>query len=298
MNAQGEIVMSDAAHTHKELVAGFFGRAAASCDGMGPHAFTYFGRRLVELAQIPWGAQVLDVATGRGAVLFPAAEHVGPHGHVVGIDVTEPMVQLTAAEISQRKVTNAEVRQMDAEHLVFPDARFDCVLCGFGLMFFPDLQRALAEFRRVLRLSGRVAVTTRGEEDEPEKRFSELVRAYRFDVRLGLHALQTPAALKEVLQQAGLTDIQVTGEEVDFVYADEEEWWAMMRSGGPGASLERMPSDTLERFKTDALLCCKHSSIPMVCTIPAGSCTRLQWHLVEQRALCGDVGDYRKGKFA
>jgi hypothetical protein len=78
-----------------------------------------------------------------------------------------------------------------------------------------------------------------------------VVRAYRFDVRLGLHALQTPAALQEVLQQAGLTDMQVMSEAVDFVYADEEEWWAMMRSGGPGAALERMPSDTLARFKAD-----------------------------------------------
>jgi O-methyltransferase / aklanonic acid methyltransferase len=251
MNAQGTIVMSDAPHTHKELVAGFFGRAAASYDRMGPHAFQYFGRRLVELAQIPCGAQVLDVATGRGAVLFPAAAHVGPQGHVIGIDVAEPMVQLTAADIRQRGVTNAEVRQMDAERLLFPDARFDGVLCGFGLMFFPDLPRTLAEFRRVLRLHGRVAVTTRGEADEPEKRLSALVRAYGFDVRLGLHALQTPAALQEVLQQAGLTDIQVTGEEVDFIYADEEEWWAMMRSGGPGAALERMPSETLARFKAD-----------------------------------------------
>jgi len=253
MNAHGEIVMSDAAHTHKALVAGFFGRAAASYDRMWPHAFEYFGRRLVELAQIPGGAQVLDVATGRGAVLFPAAAHVGPQGHVVGIDVAAPMVQLTAAEIRRRGVTSAEVRQMDAEHLGFPEARFDWVLCGFGLMFFPDLPRALAEFRRVVRRGGRVAVTTRGEEDEPVQRFSALVRASGFDVRLGLHALQTPAALNEVLRQAGLTDIQVTGEEVDFVYADEEAWWAMMRSGGPGASLERMPSETRERVKADIL---------------------------------------------
>jgi ubiquinone/menaquinone biosynthesis C-methylase UbiE len=253
MNAHGEIVMSDAAHTHKALVAGFFGRAAASYDRTWPHAFEYFGRRLVELAQIPGGAQVLDVATGRGAVLFPAAAHVGPQGHVVGIDVAAPMVQLTAAEIRRRGVTNAEVRQTDAEPLGFPEARFDWVLCGFGLMFFPDLPRALAEFRRVVRRGGRVAVTTRGEEDEPVQRFSALVRASGFDVRLGLHALQTPAALNEVLRQAGLTDIQVTGEEVDFVYADEEAWWAMMRSGGPGASLERMPSETRERVKADIL---------------------------------------------
>jgi len=251
MNVQRKILMSDAAQTHKALVAGFFGRAAASYDRTGPHAFEYFGRRLVERAQIPGGARVLDVATGRGAVLFPAAAHVGPQGYVVGIDVAAPMVQLTAAEIRQRGVTNAEVRQMDAEHLAFPEVRFDWVLCGFGLMFFPDLPRALAEFRRVVRRGGRVAVTSRGEEDAPVQRFNALVRASGFDIRLGVHALQTPAALNEVLRQAGLTDIQVTGEEVDFVYADEEAWWAMMRSGGPGASLERMPSETLARFKAD-----------------------------------------------
>jgi hypothetical protein len=47
-------------------------------DRVGPRFFSHFGRRLVALAQIPSGAHVLDVATGRGAVLFPAAECVGP----------------------------------------------------------------------------------------------------------------------------------------------------------------------------------------------------------------------------
>ena len=244
--------MSGEEDTHKEVVAGFFGRVAANWDRVGPPFFKYFGRRLVEVAHIPCGGQVLDVAAGRGAVLFSAAEQVGPQGHVVGIDLAEAMVQGTAAEINQRGVTNAEARQMDAEHLVFPNAAFDCVLCGFGLMFFPDLQGALTEFRRVLRPGGLVAVTTWGEETEPIKCFRELVRAYQSDVRLGLHPLRTPEALKAALQQAGFTNIQVTGEEVDFVNADEEEWWVMMRSEGPGASLERMPSDTLERFKAEA----------------------------------------------
>ena len=49
---------------------------------------------------------------------------------------------------------------MTAEHLDFPDATFDRVLCGFGMMFFPDQLRAFGEFRRVVKSGGRLAVST------------------------------------------------------------------------------------------------------------------------------------------
>jgi len=55
-------------------------------------------------------------------------------------------------EISQRGLANAQIRQMDAEHLDFPESSFEVVLCGFALFFFPQLDRALAEFGRVLKL--------------------------------------------------------------------------------------------------------------------------------------------------
>jgi O-methyltransferase/aklanonic acid methyltransferase len=56
-------------------------------DQGGPDYWDYFGVRLVEHAQIPPGARVLDVGCGTGASLFPAAEKVGEGGHVIGIDI-------------------------------------------------------------------------------------------------------------------------------------------------------------------------------------------------------------------
>lgn len=244
--------MSDDANTQKEFVAGVFSRAASTYDRIGPPFFAHFGRRLVELARIRRGAQVLDVATGTGAVLFPAAEQVGPHGYVVGVDLADPMVQAAAAEIRRQGLANAEVCRMDAERLAFPDAAFDFVLCGLSLFFFPHLQRSLTEFRRVLRRDGRVAVTTFAEQDEPSRRVDKLLKAYQVEYKLMLHSLRTPAEIEAAAQKAAFNDIQVTREEVDFVYADEEEWWAMSWSHGLRAALERMTSDTLERFKTDA----------------------------------------------
>src|ERR1700694_1372197 len=136
-----------------------FDRLAPEYDAVGPHCFAYFGRRLVEEVGITAGQHVLDVASGRGAVLFAATEKVGPTGSVVGIDLAEGMVRATNAEAGQRGL-GAPVRVMDAERLDFPDAAFSRVLCGFGVMFFPHLDQALSEFRRVLEPGGRLGVST------------------------------------------------------------------------------------------------------------------------------------------
>jgi O-methyltransferase/aklanonic acid methyltransferase len=77
--------MSSKANEQKEHIAGVFSRAASAYDRVGPQFFTHFGRRFVDLAEITPGARVLDIASGRGAILFPAAEQVGTDGSVIGI---------------------------------------------------------------------------------------------------------------------------------------------------------------------------------------------------------------------
>jgi SAM-dependent methyltransferase len=87
--------MSDRERRRKEGLARLFDQVASTYDHVGPRFFSHFGRRPVEVTQIPTGAVVLDVATGRGAILFPAAEQVGPQGHAVGIDLSARMVRET-----------------------------------------------------------------------------------------------------------------------------------------------------------------------------------------------------------
>lgn len=250
--------MSEKERKTKEDVAGLFNRVASTYDRIGPRLFSHFGRRLVELAQIHDGANVLDVAAGRGAVLFPAAEQVGPHGQVVGIDLSAEMVHETAAEIETSGLKNASMRQMDAEQLVFPDASFDFVLCGLSIFFFPQPQRALDEFYRVLRPSGRVGVTAFAKDSEAFSWFREILRSYpSTDFQNGkgqetaTPAFDTPAELEESLSNAGFESIKVVKEGVDFAYRNEEELWLWFWSVATRLRLEQMDSSTLERFKAD-----------------------------------------------
>jgi len=133
--------MTDEGERKREESLRVFSQAATIYDRIGPGSFSHFGRRLVDLAEIEAGANVLDVAAGRGALLFPAAARVGANGHVTAIDFSPDMVRETAKDIESRKLNHAEIRQMDAEQMTFSDASFDRVVCGFALWMFAEPAR-------------------------------------------------------------------------------------------------------------------------------------------------------------
>jgi len=237
------------ASAKKQALQGVFDRAASIYGGVG--YFPVLGQWLVDLAELPAGAHVLDVACGHGAALIPAAQQVGPRGRVIGIDLSDGMVREAGAAIRQLGLTQAKALQMDAEQLQFPDASFDVVLCGFSLQFFPHLDQALAEFRRVLRPGGRIVATTWGREDEDWRWYQDLRKAYQAVVKLSSQSFDRPEELVGPFSRAGFVEIRIVSRELDVVYETEEAWWAMQWSISGRAGLERLGPGRLERFKAD-----------------------------------------------
>jgi O-methyltransferase / aklanonic acid methyltransferase len=226
----------------KEQIAGLYHRVAAAYGHVGPNIFAYAGQHLVEHIGLAEGAYVLDVGTGRGANLFPAAEAVG-------------MVQETSAEIKRRNLPHVSVRQMDAEHLTFPDASFDAVLCGFAIFLFPDLEQALSEFFRVLCPGGKVGITIAQDLDTLSHWYGERISDYHARYHFPLHAGggegSNYAELPHYLTHAGFSDVQLHQEQADFVYADAQEWWDSRWTHGTRYSLEQMAPEVLTQFKDE-----------------------------------------------
>ena len=137
-------------------------KAAPLYERCWQHQLAPAQRRMLELAALAPGERVLDVACGTGLVTFPAAEAVGPNGDVLATDLSEAMVATVTAEAARRGLAHIRARRMDAEQLDVPDASFDVVLCGLGLMYVPDPLQALREFRRALRPGGRAAMAVWG----------------------------------------------------------------------------------------------------------------------------------------
>ncbi|MBM4431685.1 MAG: methyltransferase domain-containing protein [Chloroflexi bacterium] len=247
--------MHDEERVYKEYVSQTFNRAAPSYDRVGPRFFSYFGDRLVELAGVWDGASVLDVGCGRGAILFPAAAKVGASGEVIGIDIAETMLQQTAKDIENLGLENARVCNMDAEALHFPEARFDFVICGFGLYEFYDLAPALAEAFRVLKSKGVFAASLWGRNvDRRWDGFRRIVKSYRGQLKPAPEAknvprLRDPADIEAILSQAGFTNTQTVVEEKEFYFQDVDEWWAFEWSHGNRFLWERLELPILERCR-------------------------------------------------
>lgn len=118
---------------------------------------------LISHASLIPGERVLDVACGTGLVAFAAARAVGAGGRVVGIDLSDRMVDASRRRAVQLGLSNTSFARMDAERLELADASFDVALCALGLMYVPDPEQALFELRRVVRPQGRIALAVWGE---------------------------------------------------------------------------------------------------------------------------------------
>jgi len=113
---------------------------------------------LLVAASLVEGEQVLDVACGTGLLTFEAARRVGPAGQVVGVDLSDKMI-----EVARRMPgANVNFRRMDAQQLDLPAQSVDAVLCGLGLMYVADPLVAVTEMLRVLRPGGRIALAVWG----------------------------------------------------------------------------------------------------------------------------------------
>ena len=169
--------------------------------------------RLVEIARPQPAEHVLDIATGTGLAAIPAAKAVGEKGRVIGIDISNGMLERAAKSIEAEGLRNVELAHADAEQLDYPPASFDLILCCSSLPFLTDIPAALRLWHRLLKPGGRAAFT--GFSDTS---FVSGVITKEVAARHGIHlpmgeATGTPERCRSLLLDAGFVGPEIVVEQ-------------------------------------------------------------------------------------
>jgi SAM-dependent methyltransferase len=168
---------------------------------------------LIDRAGVKVGERIVDVGCGCGATSIALAQRVGPSGHVLGVDISGPM--LTRARQLAPAALPVDFVQADATVHPFASEDFDLLASRFGVMFFADPALSFANMRKALRRSGRLAFACWREPRENPFFMAPLQAAYKHVPKLpqlgpedpGPFSFASEARVHRVLGEAGFSKI-------------------------------------------------------------------------------------------
>jgi ubiquinone/menaquinone biosynthesis C-methylase UbiE len=229
----GESVLEMDATTVRERVSEAYGKLVSQQPGCcskgsggsacatGPQAIGYSEedvRSVPEEASIPTfgcgnplafgevkeGETVVDLGSGAGLDLLIAAEKVGPSGRVIGVDMTDEMIERARANVAAAGHTNVDVRKGLIEDLPVESGTVDSVISNCVINLSPEKDRVFGEIARVLKPGGRMLISDVVVEDLPQA-----VRESLAAVSACVGGAISEDEYVAGLQRAGLMDVEI-----------------------------------------------------------------------------------------
>ncbi len=207
------------AAAYKETTRAQWQAAAQAWSDWGTFLHEWLGKAtelMLDLAGAKEGSRILDVAAGAGEQSMQAARRVGQRGEVLATDISAAILDRARDNAARAGLTNIRTHVADGEDLRVPPASFDIAISRLGLIYFPDLARALHGMREATKPGGSIAAIVYSTPDRNEF-FSAPVSIIRRRAALpapmpgqpGPFSLGADGVLEARLRDAGFRDIIV-----------------------------------------------------------------------------------------
>ncbi len=147
-------------------------------------------QRLLKLAKLTPGQQVLELGCGAGRVLIPAAQRLAP-SIVYGVDCQKNMLRLLHNKRKRLRLENIEALQGDVRTMNFPSAAFDRILLITVLGEIPQYEGIIPRLKMALAKEGLISVTEVLPDPcyIPARRMKKIFRRHGFEVAHEYHNL-------------------------------------------------------------------------------------------------------------
>jgi SAM-dependent methyltransferase len=167
------------------------------------------------------GEAVVDLGSGAGMDAFLAARQVGATGRVIGVDMTDAMLEKARENARKVGCTNVEFRKGTIEELPIEDESVDAIISNCVINLSPEKDRVYAEAFRVLRPGGRIMVSDIVLERPLPPRLLESTEAY-----LGcVGGASLRSEYLHTVEKAGFREVRILGEAAfgDLISLDDPQ---------------------------------------------------------------------------
>ncbi|MEL7835106.1 class I SAM-dependent methyltransferase [Fodinibius sp. Rm-B-1B1-1] len=210
--------------------------------------------KLLRRVDLQSGEKVLDISCGTGLVTFPMAKEVGEEGNIIGIDLSEKMIEEAKGIFQNLEVSNVKFMHMDAESLDFSDTSFDVAVNSLGLMYYPNPDKAIQEMNRVTKSGGRAAALVWGRRSACGWAgiFPIVDAQVKTDVCPLFFQLGTGDTLAKEFKEAGFTDVESERFEVLLPYqSDGEAIIGAFQGGAVALAYRKFDKQTKEKVHAE-----------------------------------------------
>jgi len=192
--------------------------------------FQEYAAHALSLIEINPTSHVLDVACGPGTLSLLAAKKVSS---VQAIDFSPAMLAFLEEKLTKDGITNVEWACEDGQALSLANNRFDVAFSLFGLMFFPDRIKGLAEIFRTLKAGGGLVISSWA----PVRSSSGMqaifgaLQAIKPDIpdpQEDLESLENPEFFKKELESSGFIGVKITPLTKQMTYPNVGDYWSEM----------------------------------------------------------------------
>ena len=172
----------------------------------------------IALASLQEGETVLDLGSGGGIDVFLAAKKVGTQGKVIGVDMTEEMVNKARATALKYEYNNVEFRLGEIEDLPIADSTVDVIISNCVINLSPDKDKVFLEAYRVLKPTGRLLISDIVTEEELPDEVKKSFAAWAGCVAGALERNQYLNTIK----RAGFKNVEIISQSTYEVDLSEE----------------------------------------------------------------------------
>lgn len=243
---------------HTEKMANLFDKLSDTYDEVGVDFFQPIAATLLAAMPPQEGERWLDIGCGRGAVLLPVAQAIGPHGLAVGIDISGGMIEHARRLALHASLRNVECEVDDAQSPATVHGPFDTISSSLVLFFLADPLGALRNWLPLLKPEGRIGVTTFGVVDS---RWEEVDTVFQPHLPPQMRDARTsgkegPFANHEgvefLFQEAGFTNVRTELATINVRFNDAQHWYDFTWSVGQRMMWLAIPEHLRADVRRDA----------------------------------------------